>query len=247
MLFRSKTFEALTRLIAKGEEVTPAAQGIRSLPRANWPKDSAAGAADALVAWARNVPASGRTAQPYVEVVQLADELAGFMPADRAVALRRQLKEIRVAVFVVRTVREQMRYDTPRIVVEAGKPFEVVLENADFMPHNFVVVKPGARVRVGTMADTMKPDERDSKGRLYIPKSDEVLEASRMLESGQRATLKMTAPASEGIYEYMCTFPNHWPLMWGRLVVTKDVDAYLERHPVAPDLAAPVAEREGGK
>ena len=40
-------------------------------------------------------------------------------------SIRRDLREVRVAVFVIRTVREQMRYDTPRLVVEAGKPFEV--------------------------------------------------------------------------------------------------------------------------
>jgi hypothetical protein len=30
-----------------------------------------------------------------------------------------------------------------------------------------------------------------------------------------------------GEYEYVCTYPGHWEQMWGKLVVTKDVDAYL--------------------
>jgi len=134
-------------------------------------------------------------------------------------------------VFVVRTVREQMRFDTPRLVVEAGKPFEVVVENPDFMPHNFVVVKPGTRPLVGALADAMKPDERDDQGRPHVPRTRDILGATRLLEAGQRQVLKLTAPATEGDHEFVCTFPNHWQTMWGWLIVTRDVDAYLERHP----------------
>ena len=43
----------------------------------------------------------------------------------------------------------------------------------------------------------------------------------------------MTAPAAAGEYEYVCTYPGHWEMMWGKLVVTKDVDAYLQAHPDA--------------
>ena len=46
-----------------------------------------------------------------------------------AMATRGELKGLRVAAFVVRTVREQMRFDTTRLVVEAGKDFEVTFEN----------------------------------------------------------------------------------------------------------------------
>jgi hypothetical protein len=92
----------------------------------------------------------------------------------------------------------------------------------------------------------MRPDQLDKQGRAYIPQKDKrVLQASRMLEPGQKETLKVTAPSREGEYEYVCTFPGHWMIMWGRLVVTKDVDAYLQAHPQAPAIlpstAAPTA------
>ena len=45
-------------------------------------------------------------------------------------------------------------------------------------------------------------------------------------------------PATEGEYEYVCTFPGHWAIMWGKLIVTKDVDAYLQAHPVADAVPA---------
>jgi azurin len=228
------TFAALSALIQKGVAVQDAARGLAVLPRTKWPRKEAGVAANGLVAWAKTVPASGRTAQDYGEIVQLAGDLAGLMPAEQAADLRQQLKELRVALFVVRTVREQMRYDTPRLVVEAGKPFEIIFENADFMPHNLILVKPNARSKIGLAAAGMKPDEVDGEGRHYLPNSPDVLGGSKMLEPGQRESLKLTAPADEGQCEYFCTFPGHYQVMWGRLVVTKDVDAYLRANPEAP-------------
>jgi azurin len=153
------------------------------------------------------------------------------MPTAEAAVVRKDLKDVRVAVFVVKAVHEQMRFDTTRLVVEAGKPFEVIVENPDAMPHNFVVVKPGTREKVGMAAMTMPPTKVDSKGRAYVPQSDDVVAATRLLEAGQKETLKVTAPNGEGEYEYVCTFPGHWMVMWGKLIVTKDVDAYLSSHP----------------
>jgi azurin len=138
-------------------------------------------------------------------------------------------------MFVVRTVREQMRYDTTRLVVEPGKPVQIIVENADFMPHNLVIVRPGAREEIGTITATMKADELDGRGRAYVPKSAKILTATKLIEPGQRETLQFTAPAEEGNCDYVCTYPGHWTLMWGTLVVTKDVDAYLAAHPDAPE------------
>jgi hypothetical protein len=60
-----------------------------------------------------------------------------------------------------------------------------------------------------------------------------------MLEAGQTETLKITAPRTEGVYEFTCTFPGHWALMYGQIVVTKDVDAYLKANPAAAPAARP--------
>ncbi|MBU6327828.1 MAG: hypothetical protein KGQ89_09375, partial [Verrucomicrobia bacterium] len=46
-----------------------------------------------------------------------------------------------------------------------------------------------------------------------------------------RATLRVAAPEKEGTYQYVCTFPGHWTIMKGELIVTKDVEAYLKAHP----------------
>ena len=87
----------------------------------------------------------------------------------------------------------------------------------------------------------MKPDELDSKGRAFVPKGDDVLGGTKLLEAGQRESLKMKAIDKEGVYEYVCTYPGHWEQMWGKLVVTKDVDNYLRN---APKEAAPAARAD---
>jgi azurin len=226
------TFAALTELIGKGQHVTEAAQGIRTLPRSSWPKAAGGKAATSLLEWAKTIPQAKRTSHDYVATVQIANDLAGLLSKEQALAVRKQLRELSVSVFVVRTVREQMRYDTPRIVVEPGKPFEVVLENNDFMPHNIVFVKPGTREKVAQAAERMKPEDDDGRGRAYVPKTTDVYAASKLIEPGQRATITMTAPNEEGVYEYVCTYPGHWMVMWGQLVITRDVDAYLDKNPV---------------
>jgi glucose/arabinose dehydrogenase/azurin len=235
-------FGALSKLITDGKDITTAARGIRVLPRANWPKAEAGKTANALTAWAKTIPVADRTSQDYIETIQVANDLASLLPAEQSTALRKELKTLSVSVFVLRTVVEQMRYDTPRIVVEAGKPFEIIIENADFMPHNLAVVKPGTREKVGNASSTMQPDQLDSQGRPFVPKTPDVIAATKLLEPGTRETLKLTAPTQEGVYEYVCTYPGHWMIMWGQLVVTKDVEAYLQKNPEVKLNAAAVKE-----
>ena len=226
-------FSALAKLVEQDREVVTAAQGLRVLPRASWPRDVAGDTASALARWAQTVPVQERTTLGFVETVQFANDLAGFLPADRAAEVRGALRQLRVPVYVLRTVKEQMRFDTPRLVLEADKPFELIVVNADFMPHNLVLVRPGTRDRVGTAAAVMRPDDLDANGRAFVPVSDAILAATRLLNSGQQETLRLTAPAEEGDYEYVCTFPGHHQVMWGWLIVTRDVEAYLEQHPEA--------------
>ena len=205
-------FFALSTMIIRNEDVPAAARGIRSLPRASWPASGGTTAA-ALTGWAKSIPAADRTTSDYIETEQLAEDLAGMLPPEQATAIRKELHSLRVPVFIVRTVREQMRYDTPRLVVEAGKPLEIRVENGDFMPHNFVVIQPGTRTVVGDKAFVMKPEQLDSAGRSYIPDTPYILAATKLLNPGDSESLKLSAPADEGDYEYVCTFPGHFQVM----------------------------------
>jgi azurin len=99
------------------------------------------------------------------------------------------------------------------------------------MPHNLVVVAPGARQEIGVAAGSMRPDQLDAQGRAFIPASTKVLGATKLVNPGTSAHLRLTAPTTEGTYDYLCTFPGHWMIMWGTLIVTKDPQAWIKAHP----------------
>jgi len=220
-------------MIRQGDQRASAVAGLRQLPRNAWNTMAAASTAEAILEWAQGVPPAERTGQQYIEVAQLGNEFAGYLAPSQAAAVRIGLRELSVAVFVVKTIHEQMQFDTRRIVVEAGKPCEIIFENNDVMPHNLVFIKPDNRLEIGALAQVMSPFEPDDKGRAYLPKHASVIDGTRLLEPGQKETLKLTAPELEGVYEFVCTFPGHWTIMWGRIIVTHDVDGYLRDHPVA--------------
>lgn len=236
-------FALLTGLIQKGQCVPEAAEGLRIIPRDKWPADQAAAAARGLAAWAKGVPKDDRTSQDYVSTVQLASDLGGFLPADQVADFQNELLSFRVPVFAIRTVREQMRYDTPRLVVETNQAIEIRLHNDDFMQHNLVIVKPGAREKVGKATEHMKPDQLDKQGRAFIADKKDIVAATKLLEPGQDAVLKFTTADAPGDYEYLCTFPGHYLIMRGELVVTDNVGKYLKEHPLVANLQPPASQK----
>ncbi len=235
-------FAILAKHVIEGKERNTAADALLQLPRASWKKDQAAAVAQSILAYAKTVPADKRSQQSFVELNQLGIEMASL--ADDA-ALRKELRGLGVAVFVVKTVHEQLRFDTQRLVVEKGKPFEIIFENSDVMPHNLVIVDPDKHAEIGTAAMTMGPNDKDKQGRTYLPKGQKFIEATKLLEPGQKETLKVKAPGREGEYEFVCTFPGHWMIMWGKLIVTKDVDGYLAKNPTftLPPMTMPPATK----
>jgi hypothetical protein len=240
-------FATLSGMITRGEQVPAAAEALNSLPRQAWPTDLTASTAKALIAWAEQAQPAERTGRDYVGAIQVADQLAGVLPSDEADSMRQTIAGLRVPVFVVRAVVEELRFDTPRLVVPTGKPFEIIFDNPDVMPHNFVVVKPQTRVTVGTAAMSMMPEDRDARGRAFVPNSEDVIAATRTLESGQTESLRVPRIRTEGIYEYVCTFPGHWTVMYGQLVVTNDVDAYLKSNPLPTVAPVPTENHAHGK
>jgi hypothetical protein len=59
--------------------------------------------------------------------------------------------------------------------------------------------------------------------------------------------LRLTAPITEGECEYLCTFPGHYQVMRGQLVVTKNVDEYLKANPEPVLPPATVSSEDGGQ
>ncbi len=223
-------FGLLAETIAKGNEVPTAVAAIAQM-KANDPAATARAVAG-IASWARSVPAAQRTSEEFRSTMEASKALLKSLPPQQAEAAASDLANLDVKRFTIHTVREQLLYDTARIVVEPGRMIEIVLENPDAMPHNLVVTQPGAAQPLAIAVQIFPPDKLDSKGRAYVPENDpRVLAATKLVQAGKSESLTFTTPSAEGTYPYVCTFPGHWTVMKGELIVTRDVEAYLTAHP----------------
>ena len=209
-------FAILTRYLTAAPSSAVAVSSLLQLPKESWDKAQAPALAKLLLDQCTQVPADRRTSDEFLEAQQLGIDLTGLMPEGEA--MKKQFRSLGVATVLLKTLREQMIYDKLTFEVEAGKPVAIILENNDIMPHNFVIVQPGALEEVAMKSQTMPPVP-DKQGRLYIPESDKILAATKMLESGQKQKLTWTAPKQPGKVPFLCTFPGHWVRMKGEIVV----------------------------
>lgn len=119
---------------------------------------------------------------------------------------------------VIKTITNEMKYDVTKFEVTAGEQVELVLENPDFMQHNLIITKPGKKERVGMAADKMAADPNAAE-RNYVPQTSDVLFATPLLNPDDSYSLRFTAPTTPGEYPFICTFPGHWRIMQGVMIV----------------------------
>lgn len=113
---------------------------------------------------------------------------------------------------------ERMLYDTTSFTVSPGQPVKLILSNPDVTQHNLVIGKPGSLEALGMAGNEMAKNPAGlSKG--FIPASDQILHHTKLLDHGTSETLRFNAPKESGVYPYLCTFPGHWILMKGEMVV----------------------------
>ena len=223
----AETFKALAKFArGEGSDRAAAIRAISRIPSADWPVDEAGPTLDALLGYVKTIPPRDRTSSAALDALQLSDTLAGLLPADRAAKARRELGDLGVRVIRLGTLTDRMLFDKDRIAAEAGKPVEVVFENGDIMPHNFVVTKPGSLEEVGLLGESSST-QPGALERNYVPPSDKILVASRLLAPRDSQKISFTAPRRPGVYPYVCTYPGHWRRMYGASYVVEDVAAYL--------------------
>ena len=240
----TETFTAVARFVKEDGDRDAAVHALQRIPVQYWPKEGVKPLLDDLLSHVRKIPVTERTSAAVLDEMQLADSLASQLPLEEAKAIRKELGELGVRVVRLSTLTDQMLYDKDRIVVQAGKPVQFIFENEDLMPHNFVVLQPGSLEEVGTANEAASADP-GAMARGYVPNSNKVLLASRLLPPREVQRLDFTAPAQPGVYPYVCTYPGHWRRMYGGLYVVEDLDeyradpeAYLAKHPlkIADDL-----------
>jgi putative heme-binding domain-containing protein len=222
----TQTFKELARFTRDGVDRHAAVQALQRIPTSYWPPEEAKPLLKSIVAYMRTLPTRDRTSPAALDALQLGYSLTTLLPPDEARRVRKQLGELGVRVVRIGTVTDQMIFDKDKIVVQAGKPVQIVFENSDLMPHNFVVTQPGALEEIGTLAESTGT-QPGAIERQYVPVSNKILLHSRLLAPRDAQKLSYTAPTQAGVYPYVCTYPGHWRRMYGAMYVVADLDAYL--------------------
>lgn len=109
-------------------------------------------------------------------------------------------------------------YDKNSFSVNAGELITIRLENTDTMPHNWILGKSGSYNRLGNLADALAADPGFAD-QGYVPTSPDIIAAIPTIAPGSSEITTFTAPSSPGTYPFLCTFPGHWRIMKGTLIV----------------------------
>lgn len=229
---QQESFDLVADLVSNRQLADVAVRTLLRIPAKNRSPEAARKLAVKLIEKIEATPAKDRTSDVFLDHAELASQLLVAFPPDKSRALRNRLREVAVRVVRIHTVEEEMRYDTPYFAVEAGRPVQIVLINEDLMPHNLVITAPGKIREVAELAGQLGPND-GVKGKQYVPKTDLVLQATRMVPARESETLTFNAPKKPGEYPFVCTFPRHWMRMNGVMVVVEDLDAWL-KNPVPP-------------
>jgi plastocyanin len=121
-------------------------------------------------------------------------------------------------VVEISCIPERLLYDKTKFTVKAGQPVKLIFTNPDATRHNLVIVEPGSLEEVGMAGNEMAKDPGGlAKG--FIPESSKILHHTQLLNPDTGEILRFTAPEKPGTYPYLCTFPGHWIVMKGEMVV----------------------------
>jgi putative membrane-bound dehydrogenase-like protein len=115
-------------------------------------------------------------------------------------------------------VPDVMKYDRTELTIRAGQRARLVFKNTDHMQHNVIILRPGTIEAVGALADQMLTDPQ-AMAKNFVPTSGDVLFSTPLVNPGETFELRFTAPSAPGRYPFVCTFPGHWRIMQGVLVV----------------------------
>lgn len=161
------------------------------------------------------------------------DDFPGYRPGEKALAMHPLELDMKLVVQRVpnpwsavvegsRTVRletgKNLSYLTPKWTAKVGERLHLRLVNPDAVPHNWALIRPGSLERVGAEANRLVADP-EALIRQYVPQTDDVLCYTDIVEPGSETSIYFQAPDVPGVYPFLCTFPGHWMVMNGQLIV----------------------------
>lgn len=132
---------------------------------------------------------------------------AGFLNADHKITI---------------TGNDTMQFDVKEFTVKAGAKVELTFKNIGKLPklamgHNLVILKEGiSPLKFGQKIMGMGASPTNP-----LPKESlvEVIAATKLLGPGETEKLTFTAPKQAGLYQFLCSFPGHYAIMRGVMVV----------------------------
>ena len=114
----------------------------------------------------------------------------------------------------IESIGNQMKYNVPEIKAQKGSTLQIILSNnasMEIMKHNIVVLNSVDAIdEVGKQAISAEN---------YLPSHESIIAASEMIGPGETTELVVQIPNEKGIYPYICTFPGHYQVMQGRIIV----------------------------
>ena len=116
----------------------------------------------------------------------------------------------------VATLGDELAYDVVEIRARAGSEITIEFVNKSAgMPHNVVFVNSESDINpVGIAALQASKNE-------YVPQNelDRMFGYTEMAGPGETVSVTITVPETPGTYPYICTYPGHFTVMQGRLIV----------------------------
>lgn len=127
---------------------------------------------------------------------------------------QKKLKRVRILC-----VPEMIEFSKKTFKVKAGQAVKLTLRNPDATAHNLLLLERGASIEeIGLAANEMAKSPEGVK-KHFRPDDKRILHATRLVAPKGEETLRFMAPKVPGKYPYVCTFPGHWALMNGVMIV----------------------------
>ena len=125
--------------------------------------------------------------------------------------------QIQDEIKIILNSNDLMQFDKKVLSARPGQKVTLTLNhtgrgNKMIMGHNFVLIKSGVDV------DDFAQRAVEANDNEYIPQGDEMIAYTKLIGGGETTSITFEAP-STGIYTFICTFPAHYQLMRGQLIV----------------------------
>ena len=119
------------------------------------------------------------------------------------------------------TGNDTMQFDKREFAVKSGEKVELEFKNIGKLPkiamgHNLVILKKG----ISSLKFGQKVMSLGASATNALPEGsmEDVIAATKLLGPGENETLTFTAPGP-GDYQFVCSFPGHFAMMRGIMVV----------------------------